>query len=210
MSWLFDLKLIRLFDFYLAVTFLASTVLRIRQYWTILGLVRTFGDRWPKLRTLVTQHRNIFLTWGTVLPLITSLAMLLLQMLASRLVWPDAQLSVSQLVLSLPALIVVSVCGAAMIAFDVWGIFDVGQVDRVELEKYFDKAEHWLTSWQAPVVRFFTFGRIHPRQMVATEVQAALLSASSMLNYNLWWVAVQAALRLLFGLALWLSWAWLG
>jgi hypothetical protein len=30
-----------------------------------------------------------------------------------------------------------------------------------------------------------------------------------LLNYNLWWLVVQATLRLLFGAALWLSWAWL-
>src|SRR4051794_17201952 len=97
MSWLLEIKLIRLFDFYLTATFVASTAMRIRQYHAILTLVRTFGGRWPLLLKLVSQHRNIFLTWGTVLPLIVSLGMLLLQTLASRLVWPEAQLSVDQL-----------------------------------------------------------------------------------------------------------------
>ena len=113
MTWLYDLRLIRLFDFYLAAAFIASTVLRLRQYWTVLSLVRTFGGRWPKLLKLVTQHRHIFITWRTMLPLIASLGMLLIQMLASRLVWPDATLTVAEL-LNLhawPALTAISLCG---------------------------------------------------------------------------------------------------
>ncbi len=207
MHWLTDLKLIRLFDFYLALTFVASLALRFSQYAAILGLVRKFGGRWPLLLKLVSQHRQIFLTWGTVLPLIVSLGMLLLQTLASRLIWPQAHLSVQQLLDAWPALVAVSVCGIGMVAFDLWGIVDVGKVDQAEVETYFDRAEYWLSSWKAPVVRYITFGYIHPRKMVAKEVASALVSTSAMLNYNLWWLALQAGLRFLFGLSLWLSWA---
>jgi hypothetical protein len=210
MSWLLQLKLIPLFNFYLALTLFASTALRMRQYWAVIHLVRTFGGRWPRLLKLVSAHRSVLITWGTVLPLVVSLGMLVIQMLASRLVFPQAHLAVDQLLDSWVACSVVAVCGAAMVAFDVWGIFDVGEVDRRELEKYFDQAEYWLRSWAAPMVRIFTFGWIHPRRMVAKEVQSALVSASEMLNYNLWWIAAQAGLRLLFGGALWVSWAWLG
>ncbi len=209
MSWLYDLKLLHLFDFYLAAAFVASIALRVRQYHAVIGLIRTFGGRWPHLLKLVTQYRHIFLTWGTVLPLFVTLGMFLVQMLASRLVWPDAHLSVEHLLASWPALTAVCVCGVGMIAFDVWGIFDVAEIDRVDLEKYFDQAEYWLRSWAAPVVRFFTLGYVNPRKMVATEVESALLQASAVLNWNLWWLTGQAGLRLLFGLSLWLSWAFL-
>jgi hypothetical protein len=210
MSWLLELKLIPLLDFYLAMAFFASTALRIRQYWAVIHLIRTFGGRWPNLLKLVSRHKSIFITWGTVLPLVASLGLLVMQMLASRLIFPQAHLSVRQLLDSWLACAAVVVCGVAMIAFDVWGIVDVGEIDRRELEKYFDQAEYWLRSWAAPVVHIFTLGWISPRRIVAREVQSSLVSASAMLNYNLWWVAVQAGLRLLFGLALWLSWAWLG
>jgi len=210
MSWLLDLKLIQVFDFYLAATFVASTALRIRQYRAVLGLVAAFGGRWPHLLTLVKQHRSVFLTWGTVLPLVVSLGMLAMQMLASRLVWPHADLTLRTLLGAWPALTAVAACGVGMIAFDLWGILDVSEVDRAQLDKYFDQAEYWLRSWAAPVVRFFTLGWINPRRLVAKEVESALLGASAMLNWNLWWLACQAGLRLLFGLSLWLSWAWLG
>jgi hypothetical protein len=78
-------------------------------------------------------------------------------------------------------------------------------VDRGEVEKYFDQAEFWLRSWAAPVVRTVTFGFINPRRMVAVEVQTALVGASKVLNTNLWWIVLQTALRVGYGLSLWLT-----
>ena len=97
MSWLLDVKLMPLFDFYLALAFAASTVLRIRQYLAVLGLIRTFPQRWPKLLSLVKQHGHIFLTWRTFGQLGASLALLLAQTFASRRDWPQAQLTVNEI-----------------------------------------------------------------------------------------------------------------
>ncbi len=97
--------------------------------------------------------------------------------------------------------------GVAMTAFDIWGVVEVTAINQQETEKYFDQAEFWLRSWTAPVVRFFTLGRINPRQMVAVEVRAALLSSSQVLHSTLWWVVIQAGLRIAFGLSLWVSYA---
>jgi hypothetical protein len=209
MSWLLELRLLHLFGFYLWAALVASTVMRIRQYRAILGLVGAFRYRWPKLLALVHQHGAIFLTWGTLLPLIMTLVLAVAQRVAYGYIWPDADLRVQDLHRSLAAMIVVAICGVAMLAYDIWGIVDVGEVNRPELEKYFDQAEHWLTTWKAPVLRIFTLGRINPRKMVAKEVKSALESASASLNYNLWWLAWQAGLRILFGLSLWISWAFL-
>src|SRR5262249_41772777 len=129
------------------------------------------------------------------------------QMIASRWLWPEADLTLGQLLELWPAWPVVFASAAAMIVFDIRGTWDVAEVDRAELEKYFDQAEYWLRSWTAPVVRFFTFGYINPRAMVAVEVQAALVSASQLINSTLWWVAMQAGLRIACGLALWTTYA---
>jgi hypothetical protein len=43
--------------------------------------------------------------------------------------------------------------------------------------------------------------------MVSVEVQKALVQASELMNVSLWWVTVQMALRVTFGLALWLTFA---
>jgi hypothetical protein len=208
-SWLFDLQLIRLFNFYLAAFFVISLVIRFRQYLAIIRLVRAVPERWPRLLQLIRQHAHVFLTWGTVFPLIVSFLLFAIQMVASTWLWPEANLTLGRLVLHWTAGLAVLVCSAGMIAFDVYWSLSVAEVDRVEIEKYFDQAEYWLRSWTAPVVKFFTLGYINPRQMVAIEVRAALVSASNMLNTTLWWMAIQAGLRIATGLALWGSWHWL-
>jgi hypothetical protein len=208
MSWLLDLRLVRFFGFYLALMFLLSTWVRLRQYGTIVRLVRSMPNRWPLLLALVRQHIHIFLTWGTVLPLALLSIIFALNYLASTWLWPQAdEFTVAQLAGLYPFWPVVLVCGAAMAAFDIWGLVSVTPIEQAEMEKYFDQAEYWLRSWTAPVVRVFTLGRINPRQMVAAEVRTALVSSSRMLNSTLWWVVIQAGLRVAFGLSLWSSYA---
>lgn len=213
MSRLLDLNLIHLFDFYLMLLFLISCYVRSRQYTTVVGIVRAVPGRWPKLFELVRQYQTVFLTWTTVLPAVLALALSLIHMLLCRLVWPHAQLTLAQLLEFWVAIPFVVVCGLAMLAMDLVATFWVGQIDRLLLENYFDQAEYWLRSWAAPVVRIFTLGRINPRKMVAVEVQKALLEASKLLNWTLWWIIAQVGLRVAFGLSIWTTYAvshWFG
>jgi hypothetical protein len=207
MSWLHELRLIRFFGFYLAVMFLLSFWVRLRQYSTVLRLAHSMPQRWPNLLALVRQHMSVFLTWGTVLPSVLLLAIFTLNYLASQWLWPQADQFTMADLWQYPLWPIVLISGVAMLAFDIWGVVEVSVIDQGEMEIYFDQAEYWLRSWTAPVVRIFTLGRINPRRMVAVEVQSALVSASRMLNSNLWWVVTQAGLRIAFGLSLWLSYA---
>jgi hypothetical protein len=212
MSGIWDLNLIHLFDFYLAVTFLLSTAARLRQYGAVLGLVRSFPSRWPRLLEVVKQHRGVFLTWETFAPAGLALLLMLVQTLASYLLWPEAGrpptgLTLGRLVEHPLAIPFVALFGLGMLAVDVYFILVVGEVNRTEMDKYLDQAEFWLKSWAAPLVRTVTFGYIHPRKMVSAEVQTALTSASKMLNVALWWVVLQAALRIGYGLSLWVTYA---
>jgi len=202
-----DLNLLHLFDFYLALAFLVSTYLRFRQYEAIIRLLRAVPERWPRLFQLVKQHHTVFLTWSTVLPALLALGLSVLHTLACRLVWPQAQLTAGMLGELWLAVPIVVALGVAMLSFDAFATFTVGEVDRQLLEKYFDQAEYWLRSWVAPVVRVFTLGYINPRRMVAVEVQKALVETSQLLNVTLWWVNVQITLRIGFGLSLWLTYA---
>lgn len=208
MAWLLELRLIRFFGFYLAVMFLLSTWVRLRQYGTIVRLVRSMPNRWPLLLQLLKQHAQLFLTWGTVLPLVLLLTVFALNFIASKWLWPQAdEFTMAQLLPLYPVWPVVFTLGAAMAAFDVWGVVRVAPINQAEMEKYFDQAEFWLRSWTAPVVRVFTLGRINPRLMVAVEVRTALVNSSRLLNSTLWWVVIQAGLRIAFGLSLWGSYA---
>jgi hypothetical protein len=211
MSWLADQHLFRYFEFYLSLLFLISTYLRIRQYRMVVGLVRGLSSRWPRLFQVVKQHGKMFLTRGTIFPLAVSLGLLLIQLLARKLVWPEADaFTASELPDVWPAIPIIVIVGVAMAAFDAWATWTVGEIDRAQMEKYFDQAEFWLRSPASRIVHVVTFGFINPRKMVAVEVQAALVSASKLLNANLWWISLQAGLRIAFGLSLWVSYlVWL-
>ncbi|MCI0457072.1 MAG: hypothetical protein L0Z62_08840 [Gemmataceae bacterium] len=207
MTELAHLDLIRFLDFYLMLTFLAGTVRRIGQYLSIGRLVVGVPSRWPRLLELVKQYRMIFLTWSTVLPALLWLALSVVQLIASREVWPQARLTVGELEEHGWALALVLPVALLTFALDLYGILFVGTFDHKQMEQYFDQAEYWLRSKTATVVKVFTLGFVNPRRMVAEEVQKALVSASQLLNTTLWWVSVQISLRVAFGLSLWLTWA---
>jgi hypothetical protein len=206
MSGFWDLNLIHLFDFYLLMVFVIGTVRRFRQYWDTVGLVLKGPGRWPLLFKLVKQHRTVFMTWATILPGLLALILSVTQLLASRLAWPAADLTAGNLAGHWLPAAVVALVGGAMFTVDVYGLIVVGKVDREQLDKHFDQAEYWLRSKTAHVVRVFTLGFINPRQMVAVEVRKALTEASRLLNSTLWWVSMQLGLRMVFGLAIWVTW----
>ena len=202
------MNLIHFFNFYLGLMFLASTAMRVRQYQCLLELVRAVPARWPRLFQLISQHRQVFLTWSTVLPAVLAFSLFALNFAASRLVWPAVDLTPGQLLAYWQVLPVVLVLGTAMLGVDVYATFTVGTIDQDLMRKYFDQAEYWLRPWTAPVVRVFTLGYINPRRMVTLEVRKALVEASRLLNVTLWWVTAQVGLRAAFGLSLWLIYAW--
>jgi hypothetical protein len=206
-----SLNLIHFLDFYFAFMFLVATWRRIGQYQSVARLVIAGPGRWPHLINLIRQYRTIFLTWSTVTPALMALALWLVQVIASRWIWPEAgtvnPLTIARLVELWPALFVVVPAAIAMFGFDFYGLYRVGQFDREQIETHLDQAEYWLKSKAAHVVRVVSFGYLNPRRMVATEVEKALLAVSDMLNYSLWWVTIQISLRVCFGVSLWLTWA---
>jgi hypothetical protein len=208
-----ELNLILFFDFYLALVFLASIYLRVHQYRAVWGLMRAMPGRWPKLMKELGEHKSRFLTRATIGPAVLALGLIVLQILASHFIWPEASkpeqgLTIARLLEHVPACVVISLLGAAMVAVDIYATFWVAEINRSEMEKYFDQAEYWLNSWTAPVVRVFTFGKVDPRAMVSTEVGKAVEGATSDLNNALWWICLQTGLRVAYGLAIWLTYAW--
>jgi hypothetical protein len=212
MNGVWSLNLIHFLDFYFAFMFFAGTWRRFSQYQSVARLILAGPGRWPHLLKLVSDHRMIFWTWSMLLPALLALALWIVQMLASQFIFPDAGtledgLTITRLVEHWPALFFVAPLGLAMFGFDLYSLYLVGQIDREQLEIYFDQAEFWLRSRTAHVVRVVTFGWINPRKMVAEEVEKALAAVGDMLNFTLWWVSVQMGLRVAFGLSLWLTWA---
>jgi hypothetical protein len=136
----------------------------------------------------VKDHHGMFLTGMTALPVVLALALYVTNTLAYRLVWPNAELTVTDLLAVWQTLPLVLLSGLGMLGVDIYATIRVGKIDRTLLEKYFDQAEYWLRSWVAPVVKVFTLGYINPRRIVAVEVRKALVQASQTLNSTLGWV----------------------
>jgi hypothetical protein len=208
-------NLIYFLDFYFMLMWIVGTYRRFNQYRNIGKLAFSGPARWPKLLKLIQGHHALFLTWTTLLPLALGLALSVVQLLASRVLWPNAGkpplgLTPAVLIHHWPVLFVVVPLACAMFGVDLYFLIRVGSFDRAELEKYFDQAEYWLDSPTAHVVRYVTFGYINPRRMVADEVRKALIAAGNLLNTSLWWWNTQIALRFFFGLSLWLTWAFSG
>jgi hypothetical protein len=207
-----SLNLIHFLDFYFALMFFVGLWRRFGPYQSVGRLVLSMPARWPNLMKLVSRYRTLFWTWSMLLPALLALMLWIVQMLMSRFVLPGAGeppdgLSVDRTLEYWPALLIVAPLGSAMLGFDLYSLYRVGQIDRPQLEKDFDQAEYWLRSRAADVVRVVTFGRFNPRKMVAVEVEKALVAVGEMLNRTLWWVIVQMGLRFAFALALWVTWA---
>lgn len=191
---------------------MASVIRRIELYRSVVGLIFNVPGRWPKLLQLVHDHRMIFVRWSTIAPGALALLLLTTQLIASRLIWPEAGrpadgLTIARVLEYWPSLLAIVPLGLCMVAIDLYGIIFVGQVDRAMLEGYFDQAEYWLKSRTSHVVKFFTFGFVNPHKMVSVEVEKALAEASNMLTQTFWWIVAQMSFRVAFGLSLWLTWA---
>jgi hypothetical protein len=201
------LNLINAFSYYLVLVFVIGTVLRARNIRAMLGMVYRSGDRWPKLRALVSSHWAIFVRWPTVLPLVLTLLLTLTNTLSGYFVWPQARVTPGDLWSHPTGLAAVIVVGSLMGFLDFRTVFLFGRFDRPAVEAMLDRAEHWLGSWKAPAVRIMTFGLIHPRRIVGEQVRQALVDASMAANGQLWATSLQIVVRFAFGLTLWITWA---
>ncbi len=202
-------NLIRLFDFYLALMFLLSLMRRWPVYFEALRLLWQVRGRWPKLMRRLSQHRSLLLNWAFFRPVIAALALMGLQLLASRLIWPQAQLTVNHLQTDwwLPPILIVA--ALPMLAVDTYFLIRVGRFDYEETARYMTLAEDWL-GWKGTVVRVVTLGLVNPHHFVDEELRKTLSEARHTFSSALWWVCVQAACRIFFGLTLWTLWAFHG
>jgi hypothetical protein len=207
MTELRETNLIHILTFYLMLVAVLGTFQRMGHYWRSVGLVLKSPGRWPNLCKVVKQHRTVFMTWATILPVILAVVLTGVQLFASYWVWPTARLKAGEVIDRWIALVPAVLTGIGMVAVDTYFIIRVPRVDHAKLEKNFDLAEYWLRSSTAHVLRIVTFGFLNPRQMVDKEVRTSLMLTSKDLNYTMWWVSLQAGLRVAFGLTLWLTWA---
>jgi hypothetical protein len=200
-------NLIRVFDFYLASMFLLSFARRYVVYWDAVRILFAVRGRWPKLLDRLKQHHGVLVTSEVIRPLGVALGLTLIQVICSRVIWPQAELTVREVAESGWRLAVVLAAAAPMVAVDVYFLVRVGRFDRTETEKYLDLAEHWLASWKTPLIRVATLGYVNPDRMVEDELKKGLRELGETVGWASRWVAIQVACRVVFGLVIWLLWA---
>ena len=207
MSRLEVVNLIRLFDFYLAVMFLLSFARRYMVYWDALVLLVSLRGRWPNLVARLKEHHGVLVTGEVLRPLAVALAMTLIQMVCSRLIWPEAKVTLAVIEETPWQLVVLVVAMIPMVLVDLYFVIRVGRFDRGATEQYLDLAEGWLAGWKGTAVRAATLGYINPRRMVDDEVKKGLVQLGATVSWASRWVAIQVGCRLTFGLTIWLLWA---
>jgi len=197
-------NLIRVFDFYLALMFVIGLLRRYPIYLDALRIVFAVRGRWPKLMERLKQHHGVLVTREVLRPLAVALALTAIQLLCSRVIWPDSQLALGVLAENPWRLAAMIAAAGPMLYVDFYFIISVGAFDRGETEKYLDEAEHWLSSWKAPAIRTLTLGFVNPRRIVDEEVKKGLNQLGETVSWIAWWVSAQVACRVLCGLIIWL------
>jgi hypothetical protein len=201
-----SLNLIRVFDFYLAVMFLFSLLRRWRVYRDAIVILVSVRGRWPRLLGRMALYRAEVLNWATFRPVVLALALTVVQWIASRMIWPTAELMGRDVAGSWWKAVVLLAAFVPMAWVDGYFLVRVGRFDRDETEKYFDQAEKWAGTWRARAVRVGTLGYVNPDRMVDLEVRKGLSEIGATVVWSMRWVSTQIALRLVFGLALWGVW----
>lgn len=207
LTWLDTLNLIDVFNYYLILAFLVSTGIRIRTYLAIFGLVIACPGRWPKLLVLVKKHRTLFLGWPMLLAVGLAFTLMLSNSLAIHLVWVSARVTFEELRERWLPLGIGILSGGLMLFLDCQGISRARHFNRTALEETLDNAESWLKSWMAPALRIMTFGFVHPRKIVGEEVQRALVNTNWIVIGGMRHTSLRIGVQLVFGLSLWLTWA---
>jgi hypothetical protein len=200
-------NLIRVFDFYLAVMALFSFLRRYSVYRDAVLILVAVRGRWPRLAARMRQHQDVLVNWPTLRPGVLVLMLMTTQLVASRLIWPEADLRLADLYDPWWQLVPFLLGLLPMAAIDGYFLVRVGTFDRIETEKYMDLAERWAGTWKAKAVKVATLGRVNPDRQVHDEVRKSLAELGQTVNWSMWWVSAQAAARLTFGLTIWLLWA---
>ena len=201
-----DANLIRLFDFYLAFLFLLGVYRRRRVYWDAVRLGISIVDRRKKLLGIVAEEKRALLTRETLRPIAIAIGLMAVQWLCSRLIWPQAEVPLNTLTAPWWKLGLVVGAFVPMFAVDLYFLIRIGQFDRGETEKYLDQAERWLGTWKSTAVRTLTLGVVNPKAVVQNEVKKGLRDLGETIRASMWWSSVQTALRLVFGVTIWLLW----
>ena len=157
------LNLIRIFDFYLTLMFIISFLRRWRVYMDALRILIAVRGRWPRLIQRLGEHKSLLLNWAFFRPTILALLLTIVQLIASRVIWPHAVITGPELQQEWWWVLIILVPMIPMLAVDLYFIIRVGRFDHTETVKYLDQAESWL-GWKGPARALAHSGHRQPPQ----------------------------------------------
>src|SRR6266540_2953007 len=91
------LNLIRVFDFYVTLMFVISLVRRWDVYLNAIRILIGVRGRWPKLIARLGEHKSLILNRAFFRPAVLALVLTAAQLVASRVIFPQAKLYGEQL-----------------------------------------------------------------------------------------------------------------
>ena len=206
LSHLAHANLIRVFDFYLAAMFVLSLYRRFSVYVDTVQLAISLHTKYPRLASLLKNHKNLFLTGDVLRPTAVVAGLMATQFLLSRVVYPQATITVGGVTEVWWRVLSLACSTLPMVAVDCYFLVRVARIDRPAAEQYLTRAEHWLKSWKGPVIRKVTFGFLNPLEIVNSEVRKAMSQLSQTTRLTFWWIALQVACRMGCGLTIWGLW----
>ena len=207
MTRLAHVNLISLLGFYLASAAVISFARRYSVYLDVVHIIVAVRGRWPRLVQRLKANHGVLVTGEVIRPTVYAFGLMGLQMLCSRVIWPQAELPLGVVWDSAWRLTVILAAAIPMLYVDGYFLLYVGRFDRSSTEQYLDLAERWLHGWRAPLVRTVTLGYLNPHDMVEAEVRKGLSEMGQMVSWSMQWVAIQVTCRVVFGLTVWLVWA---
>jgi hypothetical protein len=207
MNALLDANLIRLFDFYLLMMFVIGLLRRWAIYRDISILAGAAILRRPNIVKQLGANRDLLITRQILFPILMAVGLMAIQFVLSRLIWPTANITFRDESTSWWRVTLLILFFVPMLTVDVYFLVQVGRIDRTEAIKQLNRAEYWLTNWKGTAIKWATIGYVDPKKMVDNQLREGLTWFGSLVAWSMWWVVVQVALRVAFGLTVWLLWA---
>jgi hypothetical protein len=201
-----DVNLLGVFELYLLLTFVLSAAIRFHHFRSNMNFLLHVPQRWPRMYGLIREQTGMFLRWTMLVPVGITLIVFLMYLVAYRLAWTDAVVSLREL-RSVPlSTVLLVLIGGSMLALDSSALFRSSQWDYNQIEQNLTRGESALQSRTFKVVRWLTRRRIDPDRIVRSRVIDSLAAVRLTLIDQLRRQSVHTAFRIAFGFLLWMTW----
>lgn len=195
-EWLLDADLLRMFIWYISLSFAVSLLLRLRFYLAVFAVARHVSDACPNVYRLIHEHWFLCIKDGIVGLVVVYSAILAAYMSMNQLVLPEAQATLSMLAELHPLVLVANVILiGTMLTIDTALTVQVGVLDVTRVTNDLNYAEEWLGSSLNHLLNFL--GRWNPIKAYAdSQARESLVWMNSVFRNSVQVMIGQLVLRI--------------